>query len=485
MSQPAAWRPPPAFPYRWMGPACWLALGAFLVWNAANLELDPARIQRGLARAGTVFARAFPPDFQRWRLLLEGITESVQMATLSTALGAALGIPVAILAARNVVPLPTYAVGRGIVSLGRTFHEIIVAIIMVKAVGFGPLAGTLTLTVNSLGFFSKLLAEQIEQIDRGQVEAVRATGAGRGELIFPLRLRLQPGHPPRHRHHRRGGRVGERLGPQENPVTAPPAAAPPVWTRFSRSQRAARLAARLAVALVLVWAARGMGVRWEWVADSPAQLADLFVRMVPPDWAFTGALVNPLVQTVNIATLGTAAAVLLALPVAFLAALNTTFNRGTYLLARLLIVVSRSVDSLIWALIFIIIVGPGSLAGALAVGVRSLGFVAKLFAEGIEEIDRGQVEAVTATGAGRFHVLLYGIVPQIRPVFAGVCMFRWDINIRESTVLGIVGAGGIGFVLNEAILGLEWARVSLILLVILGVVALSEVASAWIRRRLA
>ena len=101
-----------------------------------------------------------------------------------------------------------------------------------------------------------------------------------------------------------------------------------------------------------------------------------------------------------------------------------------------------------------------------------------------EEIDRGQVEGVTATGAGRFHVLLYGIVPQIRPVFAGVCVFRWDINIRESTVLGIVGAGGIGFVLNEAILGLEWSRVSLIRLVILGVVALSEVGSAWIRRRL-
>jgi phosphonate transport system permease protein len=167
-----------------MGPACWLALCAFLVWNAASLELDPARIQRGLARAGTVFARAFPPDFHRWRLLLDGIVESVQMATLSTALGTALGIPVAVLAARNVVPLPVYAAGRGIVSLGRTFHEIIVAIIMVKAVGFGPLAGMLTLTVNSLGFFSKLLAEQIEQIDRGQVEAVRATGAGRGAVLL-------------------------------------------------------------------------------------------------------------------------------------------------------------------------------------------------------------------------------------------------------------------------------------------------------------
>jgi len=272
------------------------------------------------------------------------------------------------------------------------------------------------------------------------------------------------------------------MGAAAHPVTLP--AAPRVWERHTRGQRLARLATRAGAALVLVWAARGMGVRWEWIADAPVQLGDLLGRMLPPEWSFAGALVRPLLQTVNIATLGTAAAVVIALPVAFLAARNTTFNRATYLLGRLLIVVSRSVDSLIWALIFIIIVGPGSLAGALAVAVRSLGFVAKLFAEGIEEIDRGQVEAVTATGAGRLHVLLYAIVPQIRPVVAGVCAFRWDINIRESTVLGIVGAGGIGFVLNEAILGLEWARVGLILLVILGVVALSELGSAWVRGRL-
>ncbi len=271
------------------------------------------------------------------------------------------------------------------------------------------------------------------------------------------------------------------MGAPANPVNLAPERR---WERFTRGQRTARLLGRIAVAVILLWAARGMGVRWEWIADSPAQLGDLLGRMFPPDWSFTGTLVRPLLQTVNMATLGTSVAVVLALPVAFLAARNTTFNRPAYLFGRLLIVVSRSVDSLIWALIFIIIVGPGSLAGALAVAVRSLGFMAKLFAEGIEEIDRGQVEAVTATGAGRFQVLLYGIVPQIRPVFAGVCVFRWDINIRESTVLGIVGAGGIGFVLNEAILGLEWARVGLILLVILAVVALSELGSAWIRGRL-
>jgi phosphonate transport system permease protein len=144
-------------------------------------------------------------------------------------------------------------------------------------------------------------------------------------------------------------------------------------------------------------------------------------------------------------------------------------------------VVSRSVDTLIWALIFIIVVGPGSLAGVLAVAVRSIGFVSKLLAEGIEEIDRGQVEAVVATGADRWRVLAYAIVPQVRPVFAGVCVYRWDINIRESTVLGLVGAGGIGLQLEAAITTLSWTQVSLILLVIIATVIVSEWVSAKVR----
>jgi phosphonate transport system permease protein len=149
----------------------------FLVWNVVSLEVRPERLARGLARLGDVLARAFPPDFSRTGLLVDGIVESVEIATLSTLLGVLLGIPVAVLAARTVVPLPVYAGGRGIVTLTRTFHELIVAILFVKAVGFGPLAGVLTLTVSSVGFVGKLLAEQIEAIDRRPIEAVRATGA--------------------------------------------------------------------------------------------------------------------------------------------------------------------------------------------------------------------------------------------------------------------------------------------------------------------
>ncbi|MGH7389053.1 MAG: phosphonate ABC transporter, permease protein PhnE [Candidatus Rokuibacteriota bacterium] len=176
-----------------MAPVAWAAAAAFLVWNALSLEINPERIARGLSRFGDVAGRAVPPDFHRLELLAGGVLESIEIATLSTLLGVVLGVPVAVLASRNVVPLPVYGAGRGTITLGRTFHELLVGILFVKAVGFGPLAGVLTLTVNSVGFFSKLLAEQIETIDRGQIEAVRATGAsGAQVLIFGVLPQVLP-----------------------------------------------------------------------------------------------------------------------------------------------------------------------------------------------------------------------------------------------------------------------------------------------------
>ena len=161
-------------------------------------------------------------------------------------------------------------------------------------------------------------------------------------------------------------------------------------------------------------------------------------------------------------------AIVLAVPVAYCAARNTTpsvaFVRPV---ALFVIVSSRSINSLIWALMLVTIIGPGVFAGILAIGLRSIGFCAKLLYEAIEEIDESQVEAVRATGASGAQVTAYGIVPQVLPAFAGISVFRWDINIRESTVLGLVGAGGIGLPLNAAITTLAWTQVSLILLVII------------------
>jgi phosphonate transport system permease protein len=221
---------------------------------------------------------------------------------------------------------------------------------------------------------------------------------------------------------------------------------------------------------------------WTFVTDAPTQAADLGVRMVPPDWAYITQLGRPIWDTLNIATVGTAIAVIISIPVAYCAARNTTpsvtFVRPV---ALFIIVSSRSINALIWALMLVTIIGPGVFAGIIAIALRSIGFCAKLLYEAIEEIDEGQVEAVRATGASGAQVTTYGIVPQVLPAFAGISVFRWDINIRESTVLGLVGAGGIGLELNAAITQLYWTQVSLILLVIIGTVILSEWVSAKVR----
>ena len=221
---------------------------------------------------------------------------------------------------------------------------------------------------------------------------------------------------------------------------------------------------------------------WIFVADAPKQAADMAERMVPPKWSYMDSLWAPVWDTINIATLGTMISIIIAVPVAFCAARNTTpsvyFVRPV---ALFIIVASRSINSLIWALMLVTLIGPGVLAGVIAIGLRSIGFCAKLLYEAIEEIDPNQVEAVIATGASRSQQLSFGIVPQIMPAFAGISVFRWDINIRESTVLGLVGAGGIGLQLDASISTLAWTQVSLILLVILATVIVSEWVSARVR----
>ena len=167
---------------------------------------------------------------------------------------------------------------------------------------------------------------------------------------------------------------------------------------------------------------------------------------------------------------------------AYCAARNTTPSVALMRPVALFVIVSsRSINSLIWALMLVTILGPGVFAGVLAIGLRSIGFCAKLLYEAIEEIDESQVEAVRATGASGAQVTAYGIVPQVLPAFAGISVFRWDINIRELTVLGLVGAGGIGLPLNSAITTLAWTKVSLILLIIIATVVISEWVSAKVR----
>ena len=257
-----------------------------------------------------------------------------------------------------------------------------------------------------------------------------------------------------------------------------------VWQRRERGKQLAIWAGYLLATMIFFycWNLVSENTIWAFVWDAHNQAGDLAARMVPPNWAYIDQLWRAIWDTLNIATLGTVLALFMAVPVAFCAARNTTPSTVVLRpIALFIIVSSRSINSLIWALMLVTILGPGVFAGIIAIGLRSIGFCAKLLYEAIEEIDESQVEAIRATGASGPQILAYGVVPQILPAFAGISVFRWDINIRESTVLGYVGAGGIGLQLSSSINTLAWTQVSVILLVIIATVVLSEWVSAKIR----
>lgn len=258
----------------------------------------------------------------------------------------------------------------------------------------------------------------------------------------------------------------------------------PEWQlRSTRQQLLRWLAWLVGISLFLIsWKLISDNTLWLFALDAPRQGSDLISRMLPPEWTYAHQLVIPIWDTINIATLGTLLGIAIAFPFAFLAAKNTSPHPLLRSLALLVIVSSRSINSLIWALLLVTILGPGLLAGILAIALRSIGFIGKLLYEAIEEIHPVPVEAITATGASRMQVMNYAVLPQVMPAFAGISIYRWDINIRESTILGLVGAGGIGLQLNAAINSLAWDKVSVIFIIIFATVLVSEWVSAKVRK---
>lgn len=259
------------------------------------------------------------------------------------------------------------------------------------------------------------------------------------------------------------------------------------WQRRTSAEEWRRFALLLGIGVLLLaaWASISALTTWEFVLDSGLQVRDLVDRMFPPDASYAASLARPLLDTLHIATLGTALGVVIAIPIAFASALPTTPSRSLVRpVALLLLVTSRSVNAIIWALIIVVLLGPGIFSGILAIGLRSVGFVGKLVYEAIEEAPTLPVAAIESTGAGRGQALVYGLVPNILPTIAGVSVYRWEINIREATILGLVGAGGIGMELQASIDSLAWSRVSVILLAILATVVLGEWISARVRRGL-
>jgi phosphonate transport system permease protein len=210
---------------------------------------------------------------------------------------------------------------------------------------------------------------------------------------------------------------------------------------------------------------------------------DFLTRLLPPDLSYLPLLRAATIETIQIAVWGTLLAIAFSIPLAILGARNTTPHVLVFHATRLLLNGLRAINELVFALIFVSAVGLGPFAGVLAIAMHATGMLAKFSAEEIEGVDRGQVEAVQATGARRLQVILFGVVPQVIPAFVSYAIYRLDVSIRSATVLGLVGAGGLGFSLFKTMKLFKYHETATCILVIFLLVLVSDAICAKLRAR--
>lgn len=247
--------------------------------------------------------------------------------------------------------------------------------------------------------------------------------------------------------------------------------------------RHAGLVAAVAAVCVVALAITGFFDAARFIEGGPA-IAQLASEMVPPDFARWQQWLRPLLDTLAMSIAGTALAVLLSLPLALLAAPNTAPNALLYRIVRTLLAALRSVPEIILGILFVAAVGFGALPGVLALALHSVGMVGKFYAEAIEHVDPKPLEAANAAGASRFQVITHAVLPQVLPQLADITIYRWEYHFRASAVLGIVGAGGIGFELMAALRLIKYDEVAAILLTILACVVVVDGIGARLRQAL-
>jgi len=266
-------------------------------------------------------------------------------------------------------------------------------------------------------------------------------------------------------------------------------ARPREWRRFKFPQSIYRWVGVLLALVFLSYSIIYLNIPLERFLNMFGRVSTLITeRYYPPeiDYVMETDYLSSVFDTIQMAYLGALIGMLMAVPLGWFGSYNMTPSRRyVYPLARLLAMGARAVHETIWAILFVTILGFGMMGGVLALTMFCIGFAGKLFAEEIEAIDMGPVEAIRATGASDLSVMVYAVFPQVRVAFTGIGIYTWDVAFRAATVVGFFGAGGMGWYLKRNVLQIETTRVSAILLSIIVLVLVSEGVSAWARERVA
>lgn len=231
-----------------------------------------------------------------------------------------------------------------------------------------------------------------------------------------------------------------------------------------------------------VWAFRAVEFSWSRLHEGIPYMGDFLSRMFPPDWEILSQVLEETLLTIQLAWVATLIAAVISIPVGFLAAANVLKNPWLRRLTLFFLNADRAIDALILALFFVSAVGLGPFPGTLALAVHSVGMLGKLFADAIESIDPGPVEALESAGAGRLSTIRWAFLPQLAPHFISYFLFRFELNVRVAVVLGLVGAGGIGFLLTQYMRLFQYQKVATVILVILVLVMCVDFISSRLRR---
>ncbi len=482
-------------------------------------NFDLKALVEGFSSSLALIKEMFPPDFSRWKRILLLSAQTIAIGVWGTVLGMIVSFPLGLLSARNISDSAVlYHLAKTFVNFTRSVPDILYAMLFVTSIGMGPLAGILALTLASSGLLSKFYSEAIESIDTKPVEALEATGGHQLSVIrhavLPQVFPLFMGYTLYLLDHNirvamvlglvGAGGLGLELFTQMRAFNYQKASAILIiifllitaidrisaWLRrdlisgnFLNNKgykKGMLLTIMTATVLLAVYfipvelkeVIYGLGRVWEF-------LRGLF----PPELTNLRIYIKLMLETIGMGISGTFFAILISIPLGILSARNLMGNVFVYNIMKEISNFLRAMPELMFALLFVAAVGLGPLAGVLAIAVHTAGFLGKFYAEAIENVDPGPVEAIEATGAKFVQILRHAIVPQIIPLFNSYNLYILDRNIRASTVMGIVGAGGIGFELLMSMKLFEYQRTSTIILIILVTIMFIDWFSSYSRKK--
>jgi phosphonate transport system permease protein len=496
----------------------------FLVILGLSLRVSDfnlGNLVKGFSHSCYFVLEMLPPDFSRWQLILTLSVETLAIGFWGTALGIILALPLGFLAARNTSGnWVIYFLAKNLVNILRAIPDLIYALLFFTSFGLGPLAGVAALTLATVGLLGKFYAEAIESIDTKPVEALEAAG-GRG--ISVIRFAVAPQIYPLFvgynlyllDHNIRAamvlglvgaGGLGVELFTQMRTFDYRRASAIlfiilAIITAIDRVS--AYLRSKIIAGTFLKGQNLGLDMLFLGLMGFAALLSLLFIPislsdvvhglpllwnfmkgMFPPDFSQMGAYGKLMLETVGMGVTGTFLAVVLAVPLGMFSARNVVFGKIIYNVAKEVTNFLRAMPELMFALVFVVAVGLGPFAGVLALGCHTAGFLGKFYAEAIENIDPGPVEAIEAAGSRFFQKIRHGVWAQVLPLVNSYNLYILDRNIRASTIMGIVGAGGIGFELVMSMKLFEYQQTASLILVILVTILSFDWFSAYLRGKI-